>query len=117
VVAENKIKQNIYQKKAEKRITDLTTRANKVLKLPDKSQIATVKKELLSFLSSNNIYYTSSQKKIAESLLTQLENYSDNNDQSSSVAQSKNFPWQGVISFLLIGSLLAVVVILKKRGD
>ena len=85
VATETKIKENIYQKEAEKKITDLTKQVNKVLKSQEKSQITALKKELLSFISSSNVYY-SAQRKAAEKLLTQLENYSSvNNNQVNSL--------------------------------
>ncbi|CAI2183304.1 1151_t:CDS:2, partial [Funneliformis geosporum] len=82
VAAETEIKQNIYQVAAEKKIVDLTTRVNKILQAKDKSQLATLKKELLQFISSSNIYYTSHKKEV-KSLLAKLENYSTNNQQSN----------------------------------
>jgi hypothetical protein len=114
VETETKIKQNIYQKEAEKKVVEFTSQINKVLKSKDKSQIIALKKILLEFISSSNIYY-SSQKKTAENLLTQLENYSDNNNQSNSAAKPNNFSWKIVIPCLLIGLLLIGLVILKKR--
>ncbi|CAG8758221.1 6872_t:CDS:2, partial [Ambispora leptoticha] len=92
VETETKIKQNIYQVEAQKKITDLTSRVQQALKLKNKSHIATLKKELLAFLSSSNIYYAS-QKQVAENLLAQLENYSTtNHDQNNSATKSNNFP-------------------------
>jgi hypothetical protein len=114
VATETKIKQNIYQKEAEKKVVELTSQVNKVLKSKDKSQIIALKKMLLEFISSGNIYY-SSQKKTVENLLTQLENYLNNNNQSNSAAKPNNFPWKVVIPCLLIGSLLTGLVIFKKR--
>ncbi|CAI2167582.1 8021_t:CDS:2 [Funneliformis geosporum] len=88
VAAETEIKQNIYQVAAEKKIVDLTTRVNKILQAKDKSQLATLKKELLQFISSSNIYYTSHKKEV-KSLLAKLENYSTNNQQSNNQEQKE----------------------------
>ncbi|CAG8734181.1 1162_t:CDS:2, partial [Ambispora leptoticha] len=62
VATETKIKQNIYQAEAKKKITDFTSRVQQALKLKNKSHIATLKKELLAFLSSSNIYYASQKQ-------------------------------------------------------
>src|SRR5271168_1950426 len=86
VEIETKITQSIYQKGVQKKVVDLTSRVNQVLKSKSnpKSQIAALKKELLEFISSSNIYY-SAQKKEVESLLAKLENHSTiNNDQNTS---------------------------------
>ena len=89
---ETKIKQNIYQKEVEKKITNLTSQVNKLLKSRNKSQLATLKKMLLEFISSSNIYYTTSQKKVAENLLTQLESCSTtNNNQTNSSINPPTF--------------------------
>jgi len=72
----------------------LTAQVNQVLtaNLSNlKSQIATLKKELLSFLSSNNTYYSPYQKK-AEQLLSQLENYTSHNNHNNSLTKPNNFP-------------------------
>jgi hypothetical protein len=91
VATETKIKQNIYQVEAQKKITNFTSRVNQVLKSKLKSQLATLKKELLSFISSSNIYY-SAQKKAAENLLSKLESFENSGSQqnNSSVAKPNN---------------------------
>jgi len=92
VQVETEIKKDIYQKEAEKRITNLTAQVNQVLtSLSSPSQLTTLKKELLFFLSSNNTYYSPYQKK-AEQLLSQLENYTSHNNQHSSFTKPDNFP-------------------------
>ncbi|CAI2197265.1 1047_t:CDS:2, partial [Funneliformis geosporum] len=83
VEIETKLTQTIYQKGVKRKVADLTSRVNQVLNSKsDKNQIATLKKELLQFISSSNIYYTSHKKEV-KSLLTKLENYSTNNQQSN----------------------------------
>ena len=117
VEIETKIKANIYQKGVEKKITDLTSRVNQVLKSKSnqKSQITALKKELLEFISSSNVYY-SKQKKTAEKLLIQLENHSAlNNEQKNISLKPKTFPVKIVIPFLLVGLLIVVLIILTKK--
>ncbi|MCE8158965.1 MAG: hypothetical protein I3270_00570 [Candidatus Moeniiplasma glomeromycotorum] len=112
VEIETKITQNIYQKGVQKIITSLTSRVNQILKSkPNQSQIAALKKELLAFISSSNIYYTS-QKKAVENLLNQLENHSTN---EQNPPQPQNSPWKIIIPFLLIGLLITLTIPLVKK--
>jgi len=116
VSIETKIKQNIYQKEAEKKVVDLTSRVNEVIKSKSikKSQIVAIKKELLEFISSGNIYY-STQKKAVENLLARLENrLVTNNNQDNSSVKPGSFFGKKIIPSLLIGMLLIAVVILGK---
>jgi len=114
VATETKIKENIYQKEAEKKVVNLTWQVNEALKLNKKDQIVAVKKLLLEFISSSNIYY-SAHRKTVENLLIQLENYSVvNNNQNNSLVKPKNSPWKLIIPLLLI-VLLVVALLIAKR--
>jgi hypothetical protein len=90
VETETEIMIKIHQKEVSQKINKLTQRVSEILKLGKKDQIATIKKELLEFISSRNIYY-SPHKKVAQELIQQLENYSDNNDRHNSLTKPKNF--------------------------
>ena len=114
MATETKIKENIYQKEAEKKVVNLTWQVNEALKLNKKDQIVAVKKLLLEFISSSNIYY-SAHRKTVENLLIQLENYSVvNNNQNNSLVKPKNSPWKLIIPLLLI-VLLVVALLIAKR--
>ena len=105
----------------EKKITDLTFRVNEILNSQSKneSQITTLKKELLEFISSGNVYYAS-QKQNAENLLSKLENYANNN-QPNSTTPTSSTPLKIIIPFLLSCLLIGLAILLirkksKKRG-
>ena len=116
VAVETKIKENIYQKEAEKKITYLTTQIQQVLKSPSSSQIISLKERLSEFISSGNIYYSNHKEK-AKSLLSRLENYSTlNNNQNNYLPEPPNFSWKIVIPFLLVGLLIILVVLIKERS-
>ncbi|CAI2184859.1 4237_t:CDS:1, partial [Funneliformis geosporum] len=113
VEIETKITQNIYQKGVKGKVADLTSRVNQVLKSKSnqKSQIAALKKELLEFISSSNVYYSAHQKEI-KSLLTKLESLesSENQQTNSPITKPNNFPLKMLIPLLLIGILLLMII-------
>ena len=113
VVAESKIKENIYQKEAEKKVIDLTSKVNEVLKSKSKpkSQIANLKKELLEFISSSNIYY-STHKKVIEGLLAQLENSSIKIGEQSDFSQKTNSPNKNKILAWSIGGGISLITLI-----
>ncbi|CAI2175651.1 14102_t:CDS:1, partial [Funneliformis geosporum] len=55
------------------------------------SQIDSLKKELLEFISSSNIYYSAHQKEV-ENLLAKLENHSNVNNEQNTSKNPENFP-------------------------
>jgi len=116
VETENNLKQNIYQVEATKKITDLTTRVQQVLQSKSKSQITILKKELLEFISSGNIYY-SAKKKEAENLLEKLECFESNPNQSSSTSNSSEVPWKAIVSILVVGVIVLAAVVIRIKKD
>lgn len=86
VEKEVKITQKISQQGATKKITRFEKKIEAALESNDKTEIDKLKKQLIEFMQSNNVYYQA-KKKEAQQLLKQLENglIIDNSDSSETL--------------------------------
>ena len=91
----------------------MTTRVQQVLQSKSKSKIATLKKELLEFISSGNIYYAAKKKEV-EQLLSKLENFESNPNQNNPTSNSSEVPWKVIVPLLLVGVLLVVGIVMLR---
>jgi hypothetical protein len=103
VEREVKIIQKIGQQGATKKITTFKKKINKVLDFNNKTKIDELKKQLIEFMKSNNIYYQA-KKNEARELLRQLEISLTINNYDSS--ETLPFPIQIITG---MGAILAVL--------
>ncbi|CAI2200582.1 13458_t:CDS:1, partial [Funneliformis geosporum] len=98
-----KITQKIGQRGATKKITRFEKKIEAALESNDKTEINKLKKQLIEFIKSNNVYYQA-KKGEAQQLLKQLESGSTINHSDS----SKTLPFCAQIG-LGMGTVLAVL--------
>jgi len=100
------ITKQIFQTEAEKKIKSLTNQVQKVLKTGQAEQISQLKKELIEFITASNTYYAP-KKTVAKNLLTQLENCSVSENQSS----EKNLDKFSLPTKIFIGIGVSLVIL------
>ncbi|CAH1756398.1 12201_t:CDS:2 [Entrophospora sp. SA101] len=92
VAAEMRIAEKIGKKGAEVKVNKLTQQAEEALKSKNTAEIERLKKELLIFISSSNVY-NQTQKSKAEELISKLEKASKSNNKNNSSNPNKSeFP-------------------------